>query len=449
MPPLTALAYHLQTLLTLGIRMIEDPISALLAQLAINVPNGNQSRKNGPNRHRLPCLSDEHKPIAGNCLVWRIALSRTRATLRYPENVGSGRMEDLEKFHSIPKPLHRHIPIGSWPQSYADGTRTLRTELSSLNCNLPYEVKFQVLKLLHNNYLNPWTILELLPEITCIAERSPLAIAAASVRRLCYQIDIPGPGIEADSFQVDTLVELLKDNESRIQRQGIILNDAGREATSGNVALIHRVKITPSGVCLFGPERESQNRVLRKYPKHHGHFIRVEFCDEDGNQIRFDSKISNDRIFSTVKDENGAFVGRFKDLLESGVGIAEMKYDYLGYSHSSLRSKTLWMAAPFIHEGELMSSTNIIRDLGDFSSITSPAKCAARIGQTFSDTPTSVPIDPSIVRVEDDVERNGRVFSDGVGTMSQEYVFSHYFHFVSGYLVSFYFLSKLSKLMRY
>ena len=60
----------------------------------------------------------------------------------------------------------------------------------------------------------------------------------------------------------------------------------------------------------------------------------------------------------------------------------------------------------------------IIRELGEFSNIQSPAKCAARIGQTFSDTPITVKINPNIVSYESDVERNGRVFSDGVGTMS-------------------------------
>jgi hypothetical protein len=60
----------------------------------------------------------------------------------------------------------------------------------------------------------------------------------------------------------------------------------------------------------------------------------------------------------------------------------------------------------------------IIQDLGEFSVIRSPAKCAARIGQAFSDTRTAVPIDPKIVWDAVDVERNGCCFSDGVGTMS-------------------------------
>jgi hypothetical protein len=65
----------------------------------------------------------------------------------------------------------------------------------------------------------------------------------------------------------------------------------------------------------------------------------------------------------------------------------------------------------------------IIRELGEFSSIRSPAKCAARIGQTFSDTPITVKIDPNVVWHISDVERNGRVFSDGVGTMSSSLMY--------------------------
>ena len=332
-------------------------------------------------------------------------------------------MNDLKKIQSLPPPLHRHIPVRLWTQSYAESANLLRTELSSLNCKLPFEIKFQVLKLLHNCYLNPATILKLLPEIEIIAETAPMLIAAKAVRALSGQIDIPGPGVEGELFQVDALLELLRGNKDRIERFGILLDDFGREATAENVALIHRVKVTPSGILLFGPEPESQNRVLRKFPEHHGHFLRAEFCDEDGGQVRFDAKISNDRIFSTEKSENDAYIGRFKEVLETGISIADLKFDYLGYSHSSLRSKTVWMVAPFINEGELMSTTNIVRGLGDFTSITSPAKCAARIGQTFSDTPTAVPIHPSIVHIEADVERNGRVFSDGVGTMSRGYVY--------------------------
>jgi hypothetical protein len=60
----------------------------------------------------------------------------------------------------------------------------------------------------------------------------------------------------------------------------------------------------------------------------------------------------------------------------------------------------------------------LIKQLGDFTQIRCPAKCAARIGQAFSETPTAITFPPGTVKKMADIEHNGRVFSDGVGTMS-------------------------------
>jgi hypothetical protein len=70
------------------------------------------------------------------------------------------------------------------------------------------------------------------------------------------------------------------------------------------------------------------------------------------------------------------------------------------------------------YDGSLLWDRMIIQDLGNFSMIRPSAKCAARIGQAFSDTRTAVPIDTEITRREPDVTFNSRVFSDGVGIMS-------------------------------
>lgn len=76
--------------------------------------------------------------------------------------------------------------------------------------------------------------------------------------------------------------------------------------------------------------------------------------------------------------------------------------------------------APFTFNGSLTHARSVIQDLGDFSQIHCPAKCAARIGQTFSQTFSSISILPGEHRVIPDVERNGRTFSDGCGTCSYE-----------------------------
>lgn len=74
--------------------------------------------------------------------------------------------------------------------------------------------------------------------------------------------------------------------------------------------------------------------------------------------------------------------------------------------------------APFTVKQELLYSSLVIKRLGDFSAIRSPAKCAARIGQAFSQTFSSIKLPSEARKIIPDVERNNRVFSDGVGTCS-------------------------------
>lgn len=161
----------------------------------------------------------------------------------------------------------------------------------------------------------------------------------------------------------------------------------------------------------MGPELEHENRVLRKFSKHHDRFIRVQFCDEEGQDFRFSARTSLDQIYD-----------RFKNIFgPNGINIAGRKYTFLGWSHSSLRSHSVWFVAPFIDDtGRTQDYNTIISDLGYFEHIRCPAKCAARIGQAFSETPWAVSIGENNINVfeEDDVKVGERVFSDGVGVVS-------------------------------
>ena len=166
--------------------------------------------------------------------------------------------------------------------------------------------------------------------------------------------------------------------------------------------------MTPTGCYLEGPAHEPRNRVLRKYAAFTDNFLRVTFADEDGEPIRFNRQASNEEIFH----------GRFKKVLGGIINIAGSGYEFLGFSHSSLRSQTCWFMAPFIMHGTVTHARLVIDQLGDFSKIHSPAKCAARIGQAFSETSSSITVPNESQTIIDDVQRNGRVFSDGVGTLS-------------------------------
>ena len=99
--------------------------------------------------------------------------------------------------------------------------------------------------------------------------------------------------------------------------------------------------------------------------------------------------------------------------------IAGQHFDFLGFSHSSLRSQWCWFMRPFVHEGSLLFAQALVKSLGDFSGIRCPAKCAARTGQAFSETTSAIRIDPRVVATYQDVKNQQHVFTDGCGTVSK------------------------------
>lgn len=106
-----------------------------------------------------------------------------------------------------------------------------------------------------------------------------------------------------------------------------------------------------------------------------------------------------------------------KQILSSQIELT--MFQFLGFSHSSLRSQTCWFMAPFTHNNELFMARSVIKRLGEFSEIRSPAKCAARIGQAFSQTFSAISLPEDAIEEVPDVWRNNRNFSDGVGTCSE------------------------------
>ncbi|KAF8337536.1 RNA dependent RNA polymerase-domain-containing protein [Cantharellus anzutake] len=185
-----------------------------------------------------------------------------------------------------------------------------------------------------------------------------------------------------------------------------------------------QVAFTPTTRFLTGPFPDMSNRVVRTFWNHQDHIVRVNFADEDLMPYRYNRDISNAQyIFPGVRD-----------ILRGGFWISGRHFQFLGYSSSSLRDHTFWFVNPF-RVGDILWNAEAIRSsLGDFSiirdpngnetsnekTIKCPARYGARIAQAFSATEPSIEIKPSEVRHLPDVERNGSIFTDGVGTISKE-----------------------------
>ena len=346
---------------------------------------------------RICHLGKNHHLVVATCLVYRVILLKA---------------SDLQRISMLENESGREVPpIVSWPARSSKPAAPFHTEVSILNQKLarlntsfPFGLKFQLQKLNQNGCLPPSKVLALLPEVQKLVRRSGVDRAIQAVKKLTAQIPFPGPGTQAKDLDHDGLVRLIKDLDNLIGTTG----PASIQHSNERLCLVYKAIVTPAGIYLFGPDLEVGNRVLRQYPKSASQFLRVSFLDEDLEPIRFDANASNREVFS-----------RFRTKLGGVINIAGQGFEFLGYSHSSLRSQTCWYMAPHTHEKSLLHARALIAKLGDFSAIRSPAKCAARIGQAFSDTTAAIRISKEAVQIIPDIERSGRVFSDGVGTMSK------------------------------
>lgn len=303
-------------------------METILGQLlGVHLCSNTNSHVAEPNRSRLCSLGEKHAEVVGFCLVYQFSVS--------PEDL-SRKIEELNRrgitivrYDLSRTPL---IDTGEFTRQLND----LKGELADYtkNNSLPFDVLYQLQALAYNTYLHPVTVLGLAKEL-CRMFRSDKAtekkvISVDAMRKLFDMIDWPFPHGEPTDFEVNSLVATLKRNEQEI-RDGFAQRD-GLFSSNQNLARINRVIATPTRITLHGPEMVPKNRILRKFPNHHEYFIRVQFCDENGQDLYFNPQVGYDDIYT-----------RFKGILKRGIQIAGRTYSFLGFSHSSLRSHSVWV----------------------------------------------------------------------------------------------------------
>ncbi|CRG88837.1 hypothetical protein PISL3812_05872 [Talaromyces islandicus] len=343
-------------------------------------------------KRRVCFLDASHKIVVSSCFVYRVLLENP-SDLRLISSLSSNRnIPSFERWKDTA--IHPDV-------SYANQLRMFLVALSQQTFS--FAVRFQLQMLVWNGELPINKVIKIFPYVEDLLSRHQDEYVAKMIRELPRRLSPPTPHAEIADVRLERIVKTLHEIEDsdRYFRPGYLhQNQVG----------IHRASVTPTGIYLDGPNAEKQNRVLRKYSAYSDSFLRVRFIEETGDMMTYDPSSNLDSIFH----------GRFREVLRDGIIIAGRHYVFLGFSHSSLRSRTCWFMAPFEDRGEIITVEKLIPKLGDFNHIRSPAKFAARLGQTFSDTLTSIPIEPHAVKRLPDVERNGRVFSDGCGTISQE-----------------------------
>ncbi|KAL9021691.1 MAG: hypothetical protein Q9185_001055 [Variospora sp. 1 TL-2023] len=333
--------------------------------------------------------------VSTSCQVFHLRLSN-------PSDISQ--LLRLEREGILPQCSVGRVPALELGESFLNQMAQLKVALDDPRHEFTFAVKFQIQKLAQNGYLSPRAVVALINFISIMQQKFGSSPTVSALRRLFQQLPYAGPSTKSAELDTRAVMDLFRQNiESVVDEEP---NPSSDSLT--NVFRIHRAEVTPTATYLAGPDPEAGNRVLRKYSTFSGYFLRVTFMDEDGETFYSDPQLKNAAIFNI----------RFAEVLINGIEIGGRRFEFLGFSHSSLRAQTCWFLAPFLHLNQQIDADTIITSLGDFSHIRSPARCAARIGQTFTETSVSVPVDPASVQVVKDVERNGRVFSDGVGTCS-------------------------------
>ncbi|KAI4165201.1 MAG: hypothetical protein LQ342_001069 [Letrouitia transgressa] len=166
---------------------------------------------------------------------------------------------------------------------------------------------------------------------------------------------------------------------------------------------VRSATVTPSTIYYHVPTVEISNRVIRHYSEHADRFLRVRFTDE----------LLERKIFSTDKDTANEVFTRIKRTMQNGIVIGERHYLFLAFGNSQFREGGAYFFAPlpYLHPQQMRAW------MGSFTHIKSIAVYAARLGQCFSTTRAITGTKPEVHEIED-VERNGLVFTDGVGRMS-------------------------------
>ena len=349
---------------------------------------------------RLCAVDRSHEGVAGRALVYRAKVVE-KSWIKFVNSV--------DKAPGLPK----RITLSTCRSSLSglDVFRSIDKAIKCLSDNaviesLSFPVRFQLLRLLQSS-VPPSLVMGLFFTAIELNDRYHHRIVSESMRSFTKTIPCLAPGKDLKQFDLNLIASELQRICAAKKVHGTLYESI--KATP-HMLLVYRAQVSPCAMVLSGPYPETTNRVLRRHADHIEYFLRVSFTDEDGDQFWNEGRTNTSKCFE-----------RFTTVLKSPFVILDRSYTFLGFSHSSLRTQTCWFLAPY-YKTTLNIADVIIKDLGNFTTFHNPAKAAARLGQTFTDTASGVKIAPTAIALTSDVERNGFCFSDGCGRISEAQV---------------------------
>lgn len=243
-------------------------IADMLSSLSLSPPS-RPSPVHRTKRVRTSSLHEEQTPaVAAHCWVYRVA-------------VAPG--QQFEQIKHALKTISGGPSCITWLTSVRLSTRAFREELRDFEDNLmklakmPSAVKFQLHRLVSNGFMPPNVVFDLLLPTLSLTQRYGQAAIVNALMTVSRRMPFPGPGVSPSDLSA---TQVMQDIGLYASKFNIIGTMWDLETRHQHLGIVHRVYCTPTGLHLEGPQLETMNRVLRKYPNNTDHFLRVTFSDE-------------------------------------------------------------------------------------------------------------------------------------------------------------------------
>jgi hypothetical protein len=200
-----------------------------------------------PKKDRVPYLNEQHGKVAGSCFVYKMILKDPSTLHALSELLkGGSEMPPTSRLR-----IRSYKPITPFDVQMKTLTNALSHDWQG---NLPYSVRFQALRLALNGRLPPDSVAALLPELAqLIFKGASEASCADALRYLFEGKDQPHPADLADEYSTKALMEMVKTSVSSSLKDSSVYRTVKEHS---HLALIHHVRITPSGLYLEGPTPE-------------------------------------------------------------------------------------------------------------------------------------------------------------------------------------------------
>lgn len=271
--------------------------------------------------------------------------------------------------------------------------------------NLPYQIYFQVSSLVHYGILSGPTLSREFFDLLQSDKTPALHICLALAELHKFKITCFEPEI-----WLRNQLNKLRNSEKQLKSATI--------STDRAIMKFHRALVTPSKVYFLGPELNVSNRVTRHFAEYIDDFLRVSFVDEDWNKLHSNALTSKPEYGFLAKPQRTKVYNRILSILKDGIVVGKKKFEFLAFSASQLRENSLWMFA----SNDKVTADSIRKWMGDFDNIRNVAKCAARMGQSFSSSRQTSNVQEHEVLIIPDIEVSTDgikyCFSDGIGKIS-------------------------------